>query len=1033
MKLLNLSAVNIITKESYNFSFDRTGSVTSVNTGRASQLYKLLCYLFLDGKFDNNFTVNAEFEIQEKRFTAKKSLEEGATKLVLKQVVDGKARIVSKDKNVVKYLENLLGGKLKQILENCYMTGNSLKKFFASGKLYDVAMAVKVFGAENLGKPDDKSPALVLAPVVTKKDIDSTNKNIANAQNQLVEAEKRYAELDSQSKDTMPIQLREDLAKNKQQYKRLLENSDFIENKRKQIDQYEKVLKLIPQLQSLEGLKADCVEMFNDRQNAQKEVDWFTNEQKAVVKQLELKQNQLAENTARRVRIESVRFEMSRANQLKLTNKELNDNLLKLKEQVDRLNAQKVTLKSALDSVESSINEVRAEMSGLSVPQKALGEMMESLRLTVKLDELESQMERLRSDITVKEAQISEKETALTAQNKTLRSVLEIDQTISPLKARETIVSVINAKSKKLKVINDSLKVKQTNLQRALEGYNYELMEISQAEEALSNELSATKIRKAEEYKRQVLLNSQKTYLDVTAVYAVDSNLDDVEVQNLAEQLENRRLDKQERLFNIARLTGALEEIKRHVDINEADISALNEQKDNIVKRYNQLINENNNETVYNYVKALETDRGTKYLLDVQQSTVISQTEVNDLKQYVDQTKTRLSELYSRYKRLSDEKHAIDSESGTFEAMLHNNEQTKSELADFTTRLSANYEKHKAMLVKVDEVDSKIYRVQELIVETLKTIKLNERDIAIANEKAEQLAGGNIEKLVSKAFYEASDIEAESKMLSSSKSQIELDLFNKKVNLAKLEWLYDGKKKQYEEFKQGLKQQFAEHKIDNEWIESIADLEDENILQLKKAINGYDKAKMTLEGKINNMTEILKDKPTADEYKKMPDRLKSIKQEIADIKSEIERLQVLSDTQLTQYLRGDTQQIVKEQEVVDALEAKEEFKQFIAYASTYLNKLVDKLSLTYGNGELAITSDGYAVKFEELSAEQKIYLYFAIVFALPVSKVSVPLCVVDDKFGLDKQQLGAALSLIDKNFVTAVEYKKAKEIEKDVS
>ncbi len=99
-------------------------------------------------------------------------------------------------------------------------------------------------------------------------------------------------------------------------------------------------------------------------------------------------------------------------------------------------------------------------------------------------------------------------------------------------------------------------------------------------------------------------------------------------------------------------LEGSIKEIKRHMEINSAEMETLQREKSNINNRYNEIISQNSNETVFNYLKALNTDGGTKYLLNVQQDAVRCEAELAELKRSTEALRAKLSALKSRLKYL---------------------------------------------------------------------------------------------------------------------------------------------------------------------------------------------------------------------------------------------------------------------------------------------------------------------------------------------------------------------------------------------
>ena len=64
---------------------------------------------------------------------------------------------------------------------------------------------------------------------------------------------------------------------------------------------------------------------------------------------------------------------------------------------------------------------------------------------------------------------------------KRFRSVAEIDVAVTPMKAKDTILQVLDAKYSKLETINQSLQEKSRNLDRALEDYKFRIIQIEQS------------------------------------------------------------------------------------------------------------------------------------------------------------------------------------------------------------------------------------------------------------------------------------------------------------------------------------------------------------------------------------------------------------------------------------------------------------------------------------------------------------------------------------------------------------------------
>lgn len=167
-----------------------------------------------------------------------------------------------------------------------------------------------------------------------------------------------------------------------------------------------------------------------------------------------------------------------------------------------------------------------------------------------------------------------------------------------------------------------------------------------------------------------------------------------------------------------AMLKGAMGEISRHIAVNNAEIESLRQEKSNINRKYLELVAQNQAESTQQYLKSLETNGATRYLLGIQEDVVKNETELRALKRDLEQKKGRLTELTTRLNYLSDNRRSVSDEGG-LEVIMQTNEQIKHELADIGDRLSLSYKQHKTILDTIDQLDNKRLRIQELIIETL--------------------------------------------------------------------------------------------------------------------------------------------------------------------------------------------------------------------------------------------------------------------------------------------------------------------------
>lgn len=229
--------------------------------------------------------------------------------------------------------------------------------------------------------------------------------------------------------------------------------------------------------------------------------------------------------------------------------------------------------------MEQSIAEIRQSMESFNIPEQSIGELMENVRAEVKITEIRAQTDRLQTEIAARESDIADKELTISGQTKQLNSLMALDSTVAPLKAKDAIVSVIDAKIDKLTLINDSLKEKLNNFRRALEDNGFQEMRLEQSSESISTVLVRKQFAKEEEFKRQVLLAGREEPDNISVMSALPAQLDDPEIERLKSDLANRTMDRQEAMRASAMLKGAMGEISRHIAVNNAEIESLRQEK----------------------------------------------------------------------------------------------------------------------------------------------------------------------------------------------------------------------------------------------------------------------------------------------------------------------------------------------------------------------------------------------------------------------------------------------------------------------
>ena len=96
-------------------------------------------------------------------------------------------------------------------------------------------------------------------------------------------------------------------------------------------------------------------------------------------------------------------------------------------------------------------------------------------------------------------------------------------------------------------------------------------------------------------------------------------------------------------------------------------------------------------------------------------------------------------------------------------------------------------------------------------------------------------------------------------MLLDSKQNTEKEVLKKRLEMEKMQWLYESKSKEYDELHQELQFEFNLKGLDIDKV-SEKDIEG-NFDELRKAIAEFDATRNTLAEKIENLYVLLKDRP----------------------------------------------------------------------------------------------------------------------------------------------------------------------------
>lgn len=1032
MRIVKVVATDAQTKQKQQFHFAKSCQGAKLSAKNGGKLQALLHFCFV-GNSENPNDVEVEFFVGNDLFVVGKYHgEEGRVRTVLKKQVDGRWQVVARNNNAIAQVQNLVGKPLEQLLAQNYICNKRANNFHGSLQQFEDVKALAEIGVGMQSQAEQtehrKQLALQTAqqcqaqPTVSQADLDKTNTRLAEIAQQIqgivamlgvVEAHK--------TSNAMRLGIEQKLEETQQKYNLLMERQASISAIKQKLALQDNVLALLPKMRTLQTLKTQRDDYEKQRYELTSELEWQQKELQSIVEQLEQKQAQFASLQDKRNKIESINSQLARIASLYEKNRQLNEYLVELSQKQQFLASEQVMYRNKLDAVEKSIAEVKDHLEMFQVPGKSVGELLEAVRIDVKIDEVTSQIEKLQGEIAIKESQIAERESKLVVQLKHFRSVSELDVAVSPLKAKDTILQVLETKHGKLETINTSLAQKQRNLQRALEDYKYRILQLDLSKSKLEGALQQTLQRKEEEFKREVYLTNQRMNTEPEGVFAVTANFHDEEVESLKQEIASRNVDRDVLVQRASQLEGALKEIARHIAMNNAEMQGLQREKANIVKRYNEIVANNSSEVVFNYLKALATDGGTKYLLDTQQDAVRTEAEVSEQKRNVEVLKNKLSALRSRLRYLEETQRQLDSEKTSVDNLVSTNDRLKDQLTDIGGRMSAGYEQYKAVSRQLEGIASKLDDVKATIVEITKTVKVNERQIAEATQQAQLLAGSDdIEGVLESFSYDLGDVESERKMLLESKQNAEREVFNKRLQLEKVQWLYQTICTEHSQLQQEVDLELGLKGI------SPADLEgqdlDQDLSELRGAVAEFEQAKSDVSNKLENYLALLKTaSPVGESVDEdaLEQQLQQLTAEQANLveqrKQQLQQFVVATDAKLRATVAQsqletlcEMQQPSTHTQVVEAL-VQEKVDGIVEQANAMLAEFAVGYTLKQQNMQLQIDFDNQVLDYDSLEEDVKTAVFVCLALAVANSQKQGVSIVFEERLAVDKKVLAKVL------------------------
>ena len=826
--------------------------------------------------------------------------------------------------------------------------------------------------------------------------------------------------------------LQKDIDTTQDHINRLNENRDFIDEKRKQLDDHNKIQQFLPQLKDILSYKKQLAETKQVAEKDSEELEWLRTERQGIVTQLDELSQEISKRVEQNTRLMLIRQDSDSVESLSRRNEELADKILQLQSEKEQLEQTRDAHKVAIDQIDLSIEETKDKLKAVDVPVRSINDLVESVRNSVRIKEVEKQLDGIDKEIIFVSAQLNERELDVKKLQDTVNTLLKIDGIVTPFKSKDTILQILQSKINKSEVILQSLSEKQQNLREEIQNLHYKEIEIDQSADCLQTLLSQKQYDRDLVLKKQAISEQQALPLANNGmgmmIAPTTCAFIDEHIESLKSDLVRRNNKKLEIASRQAGLKCVLTEVDRQKQIVLGDIISCRSERDAIIRRFRELAKAGNNEVVNKYFKALELGKSTSYLLDVQRGLVETQTQISLLKEKHSDLVKEKKEVMSRLGRLSDLQQAIDVKQMTVEMMVESNEEVKSSLVDLTEKLVLLHTQRKTESDGYDAMDTRLANVTLLWNDVMSEKKANEKEILKIHQKVSMFAKGNPDEAQQNVQDKVNALMSEKRLLEENKADLDDKILAKSIEIEKHEIVLSSLMSGYEDKKASAES--IMHDLGEDDIEAIKlkNLSAEAYKNTKDAVDRFDVTLQTLTSRLDHLTQLFEQNKDEELQAQINEKIDALQQQNEDTKQKLDQskqdLALLTEEYIAsdktrydltnllhQYNSNKSLDVVLRQNQVVKLVVKQEIDKILTSASRIYSTLC-------GSGEIVCIDEKFAIRqndeitpFEDLSVSDKLCIFLSI--KLCDMQVKFPQCqtvLLHGSLSVNKEEMASRLA-----------------------
>lgn len=830
-----------------------------------------------------------------------------------------------------------------------------------------------------------------------------------------------------------------DIATTKDHISRLKENSGFIDEKRAQLVEHDKIQAFLPELKEILSYRKKLAGAEQKAKDDEEELGWLKSQREGITSQLEELESDISRKTEQNTRLLLIKNDSESVDSIMKRNEELADRITALESDKEALEQVRDEHRKAIETIDAEIEEVKGSLKAIDVPVRSINELVENVRLSVRIKEAEDRLRIIDDEMAQASQQMTERESDIKKAGETVTALMDIDAQVTPFKSKDTILQILQAKINKNEVILQSLSDKQNNLREEIQNLHYKEIEIDQSADCLQTILAQKQYDRDIVIKKQAISEQQALPLAQNGTMMVaptTAAFIDEHIESLKSDIVRRSNKKTEIVARQAGLKYALNEVERQKQIVLGDIVACRNERDAVVRRFKELAKSYDGEAAAQYFRALDTGSVSGFLMDAQRSLTEKQTRLSLIKENYAKLEKQKKETATRIGALTDTQKAVDVRQLTVEMMVESNEQVKTALMDVTEKLTALHTRRKAESDTAESAEIRLNNLVSVINETMNEKKANEREILKINRKVSAFVktDASLEQLSSQERM--NELMSEKKVLEDSLAEMDEKILEKAIETEKdrvsLENLREGYSRQRESAAALLKE------LGEEDVESLKlkNLSAETYASLKEGVERFDATLAMLESRLKRLEEMLAAGADAEREKELAGRLAEIKEKIRDIGENLaeaaEQRRLLAEgyveteksrnrllSLIGRYEENSAlSPLVRQSEMAGALLTAQINKIFAAATALYAD-MGGSGAVTAENGTIALTDGENTTPFGKLPLTDKVCLFIAVKLCL--QKASFPeleTVLLHGEITLDKEETATRLGgLKDKNFI----------------